>query len=327
MVPRSRRSLGRCKHTAAASPATSSFTSYSYLLLLQLLLHHLPPPMLLLRLNLCTPQTLSLNPVRRYAPPPSGCGGGRSDDGGGREGRDGTSDVLSSDLPSRTTMPEFRFAMQDKAWSSCPDEGGDDDFFSQFKQYKVLQCTGSFRSYILQKPEEQSFSLGVSRDRPRNFFTSLGRPEPPPGLDKDDMTDVLQVRANSRLTATQELKQRVLRVMYDAFDNYAPQEVSFLLSCLTDVSDCASKVERMLDLLWQNGPDCGPDGNSLRYLVCILPYYTERMSSERRSEREPERKERTSNVGRGQQLLLDSRFISDFISSLMGFLKKLNDGI
>ena len=27
------------------------------------------------------------------------------------------------------------------------------------------------------------------------------------------------------------------------------------------------QVERLLDLLWTNGPDCGPDGNSLRYLV------------------------------------------------------------
>lgn len=46
------------------------------------------------------------------------------------------------------------------------------------------------------------------------------------------------------------LKERIYYVMLDAFDNYPPQEVS-----------------RMLDLLWEAGPDAGPTRSSLRQLV------------------------------------------------------------
>ena len=46
------------------------------------------------------------------------------------------------------------------------------------------------------------------------------------------------------------LKERIFYVMLDAFDNYPPQEVS-----------------RMLDLLWEAGPDAGPTRSSLRQLV------------------------------------------------------------
>ncbi|EKX48249.1 hypothetical protein GUITHDRAFT_105853 [Guillardia theta CCMP2712] len=148
----------------------------------------------------------------------------------------------------------------------------DEDFFSQFKDYKVAKIQYGVELKVSQQgPGGESFSLGRPKGSPANFFTSLGRPQPPPDLDKSEMTE--------------ELKQRVLRVMYDAFDNYAPQE-----------------VERLLDLLWKNGPDCGPDGNSLRYLVREL-----------------------TTVSRVRMYGKDAEMYDP--NSLMGFLKQLNDGI
>lgn len=66
----------------------------------------------------------------------------------------------------------------------------------------------------------------------------IGKAPAAPALDEEDMTE--------------ELKERVLAVMIDAFDNLNPIE-----------------VERKLEIIWSQGPDGGPNKNTLRSLVAL----------------------------------------------------------
>ena len=190
-------------------------------------------------------------------------------------------------------VPGKRLLLRAKEGSAS--EKDDDIFGNDFPSYNYNAADGTDGA-----PKLPKFAKKNTQGAGGGFqgFGGVGSRRTLPSLAPEDMTE--------------ELKERVFYVMLDAFDNYPPQAVG-----------------RMLDLLWEAGPDAGPTQTSLRQLV-VLTDEVERIAEESRV--------RSATPGAQFGDLLEALRVArsrvrmnakdaDMYDpqSVMGFLKKLGD--